>query len=54
MREHRRAYDIPYTTGPLYKQYGQVLRTIAKMALPNKVWGDEPGAGLAAREGKDQ
>ena len=29
-------YGIPYTTGPLYKQYGQVLRTIHKLALPNK------------------
>ncbi|MDO9457069.1 acyl-CoA desaturase [Nocardioides sp.] len=29
-------YDIPYTTGPLHRQYGQVLRTIHKLALPNK------------------
>jgi fatty acid desaturase len=29
-------YGIPYTTGPLYKQYGQALRTINKLALPNK------------------
>ncbi|MEO5652247.1 MAG: fatty acid desaturase, partial [Marmoricola sp.] len=29
-------YGIPYTIGPLYKQYGQVLRTIHKLALPNK------------------
>src|SRR6476620_4316238 len=29
-------YGIPYTTGPLYKQYGQALRTITKLALPNK------------------
>jgi len=28
-------YDIPYTTGPLYKQYGQALRTIVKLSLPN-------------------
>ena len=28
-------YDIPYTTGPLYKQYGQALRTIMKLSLPN-------------------
>jgi linoleoyl-CoA desaturase len=28
-------YDIPYTTGPLYKQYGQALRTIIKLSLPN-------------------
>ena len=29
-------YGIPYTTGPLYQQYSQVLRTIHKLALPNK------------------
>src|SRR3954452_14847258 len=29
-------YGIPYTTGPLYKQYGQALRTIMKLSLPNK------------------
>jgi linoleoyl-CoA desaturase len=28
-------YDLPYTTGPLYKQYGQALRTIMKLSLPN-------------------
>ncbi|WP_232679183.1 acyl-CoA desaturase [Nocardioides sp. R-C-SC26] len=34
-------YEIPYTTGPLYKQYGQVLRTIHKLALPNKMTSDD-------------
>jgi linoleoyl-CoA desaturase len=29
-------YDLPYTTGPLYKQYGQTLRTIMKLTLPNR------------------
>ena len=29
-------YGVPYTTGPLYKQYGQALRTITKLSLPNK------------------
>jgi linoleoyl-CoA desaturase len=29
-------YDLPYTTGPLYRQYGQVLRTIMKLTLPSK------------------
>jgi NADPH-dependent stearoyl-CoA 9-desaturase len=28
-------YDIPYTTGPFPKQYGQALRTIIKLSLPN-------------------
>ncbi|HXH79028.1 acyl-CoA desaturase [Nocardioides sp.] len=36
VRELAAKYDIPYTTGPLYKQYGQVLRTIMKLSLPNK------------------
>jgi len=30
-----RRYDIPYTTGPLHRQYGQVIRTIMKLSLPN-------------------
>jgi linoleoyl-CoA desaturase len=29
-------YDLPYTTGPLRKQYGQVLRTLMKLTLPGK------------------
>ncbi len=28
-------YDLPYTTGPLHRQYGQTLRTIMKLSLPN-------------------
>jgi len=28
-------YGIPYTTGPLHRQYGQALRTILKLSLPN-------------------
>jgi linoleoyl-CoA desaturase len=35
-------YDIPYTTGPLYKQYGQTLRTIMKLSLPNRRTSDNP------------
>jgi linoleoyl-CoA desaturase len=29
-------YDLPYTIGPMYRQYGQVLRTILKLSLPDK------------------
>jgi linoleoyl-CoA desaturase len=32
-------YDLPYTTGPLYKQYGQVFRTIMRLSLPNRMTG---------------
>src|SRR3954452_4623478 len=28
-------YALPYTTGPLWKQYGQALRTIMELSLPN-------------------
>jgi linoleoyl-CoA desaturase len=28
-------YDLPYTTGPLHRQYGQALRTIIKLSVPN-------------------
>jgi NADPH-dependent stearoyl-CoA 9-desaturase len=27
-------YDVPYTTGPLYRQYGQTLRTLLRLSLP--------------------
>ncbi len=36
VRELCEKYDIPYTTGPLYQQYGQALRTIMKLSLPNR------------------
>ncbi|HJQ07640.1 MAG TPA: acyl-CoA desaturase [Nocardioides sp.] len=29
-------YGLPYTTGPLHRQYGQALRTIMKLTLPNR------------------
>lgn len=29
-------YDLPYTTGPLAHQYLQTLRTIFKLALPDR------------------
>ncbi|MGN6782038.1 MAG: acyl-CoA desaturase, partial [Marmoricola sp.] len=36
-------YDIPYTIGPLHRQYGQALRTIMKLSLPNRFTAsDEP------------
>jgi linoleoyl-CoA desaturase len=27
-------YDLPYTIGPMYRQYGQVIRTIMRLSLP--------------------
>jgi linoleoyl-CoA desaturase len=34
-------YELPYTTGPLYRQYGQALRTIMKLSLPNHMTKDK-------------
>jgi fatty acid desaturase len=42
VKEICKRYDIPYTTGPLYKQYGQTLRTIMKLSLPNRRTADNP------------
>jgi fatty acid desaturase len=36
-----RRYNIPYTTGPLHRQYGQVIRTIMKLSLPNGMTHDD-------------
>jgi fatty acid desaturase len=35
VRELCEKYDLPYTTGPLHRQYGQALRTIIKLSVPN-------------------
>ncbi|HVT63774.1 MAG TPA: acyl-CoA desaturase [Mycobacteriales bacterium] len=35
-------YDLPYTIGPLHRQYGQTLRTIMKLSLPGKRTTSEP------------
>ncbi len=35
VRELCAKYDIPYTIGPLHRQYGQALRTIIKLSVPN-------------------
>jgi hypothetical protein len=34
VREIRERYGIPDNTGPLYKQFGSVVRKIVKLALP--------------------
>jgi NADPH-dependent stearoyl-CoA 9-desaturase len=46
-------YDIPYTTGPLHKQYGQALRTIIKLSVPNS-WtsSDQPEPPTPSRSRK--
>jgi linoleoyl-CoA desaturase len=46
-------YDIPYTTGPLHKQYGQALRTIIKLSVPNG-WtsSDQPEPPTPSRDRK--
>ncbi|HVA61142.1 MAG TPA: acyl-CoA desaturase [Mycobacteriales bacterium] len=39
-------FDVPYTTGPLYRQYGQTLRTILRLTLPS---GSPAGGGPRGR-----
>ena len=41
-------YDIPYTTGPLHRQYGQALRTIMKLSLPNGMSSSRPARAAVA------
>jgi fatty acid desaturase len=36
VRELCDRYDLPYTSGPLHKQYLLALRTVFKLALPNR------------------
>ncbi|GAA5166953.1 acyl-CoA desaturase [Pseudonocardia eucalypti] len=44
VREVCERYGLPYTSGPLYKQYAEVLGTIVRLALP----GGAPAAAAAA------
>jgi fatty acid desaturase len=46
-------YDLPYTTGPLHQQYGQALRTIIKLSVPNS-WtkSDQPEPPTPSRDRK--
>ncbi|MGH9060096.1 MAG: fatty acid desaturase family protein [Acidimicrobiales bacterium] len=45
VRELCERFDLPYTTGPLYRQYGQVLRTIFRLALPDRKSAAPPADG---------
>jgi fatty acid desaturase len=38
VREVCEKYNLPYTSGPLARQYLQTLRTIFKLAVPNAGW----------------
>ncbi|MFC5177952.1 fatty acid desaturase family protein [Nocardioides taihuensis] len=46
-------YDLPYTVGPLHRQYGQALRTILELSLPNRFTAsDQPEPGGPTRDRK--
>jgi NADPH-dependent stearoyl-CoA 9-desaturase len=45
-------YDLPYTTGPLHRQYGQVVRTIMKLSLPNHMTTEDPPATVQVERGR--
>jgi NADPH-dependent stearoyl-CoA 9-desaturase len=48
VRELCKKYDLPYTTGPLARQYMQTLRTIFVLALPDAGWRSMFGAASPA------
>jgi len=56
VREIRERYGIPYNTGPLYKQFGSVVRKIVKLALPPLpgLRGSEPVVDEPARQARPQ
>jgi fatty acid desaturase len=43
VREICQRYDLPYNTGPLWKQWGMVQRTIIRLALPGGKPRPKPG-----------
>ncbi len=45
VREICERYGLPYTSGPLHRQYGQVLAKIARLALPGGA--PKPAAAVA-------
>jgi linoleoyl-CoA desaturase len=45
-------YRLPYTTGPLYRQYGQTLRTIMKLSLPSRGPSAPPPVETSGRDGR--
>src|SRR6476469_7469584 len=47
-------YDIPYTIGPLHRQYGQALRTIMKLSLPNHMTSSDDPAPPERRDTADE
>ena len=44
VRELCERYGLPYTSGPLHRQYGGVLATLARLSLPG---GNPAGASTA-------
>jgi NADPH-dependent stearoyl-CoA 9-desaturase len=54
VRELCEKYDIPYTTGPLYRQYGQTLRTLLRLSLPTRSATPELGPPERRRAGSDE
>jgi fatty acid desaturase len=47
-------YNVPYTTGPLHRQYGQALRTIMKLSLPNHMTSSDDPAPPERRDTADE
>jgi NADPH-dependent stearoyl-CoA 9-desaturase len=45
-------YDLPYTIGPLHRQYGQVLRTLMRLSLPGRATAPVPAPQPPTRIGR--
>jgi hypothetical protein len=43
VREICERYELPYNTGPFFQQWGMVMRTIARLALPGGKPRPKPG-----------
>jgi linoleoyl-CoA desaturase len=43
VREICARYELPYNTGPFFKQWGMVQRTIARLAFPGGKPRPKPG-----------
>jgi NADPH-dependent stearoyl-CoA 9-desaturase len=47
-------FDVPYTIGPLHRQYGQTLRTLLRLSLPNRSDVAESWAGGSRRANPEE
>jgi NADPH-dependent stearoyl-CoA 9-desaturase len=47
-------YEVAYTTGPLYRQYGQTLRTLLRLSLPTRSAAPDSGSPRPRRASSEE